>query len=223
MTEIWSGSQGGLIEPAAVSPDGLRVAIVLRKGGRRQLAVTEVDGGVPRRLADSIDVRGAAAWSPDGKWLVVGSEEPEGLYKIPVDGGPPLKLHSEFAANPAWSSRGDLIVFAGSSKGGRSPLLGVKPDGQQVDLPDVRMFGVSARPRFLPDGSGVVFPFNSDPGQGPDLWLLDLAKRTTRQLTALAGSGTQGMIGVFDITADGKLVFDRQADNSDVLLIKLPR
>jgi Tol biopolymer transport system component len=85
------------------------------------------------------------------------------------------------------------------------------------------MFGVSARPRFLPDGSGVVFPFNSDPGQGPDLWLLDLAKRTTRQLTALAGSGTQGMIGVFDITADGKLVFDRQADNSDVLLIKLPR
>jgi serine/threonine protein kinase len=222
-TEIWRGSQGGLVEPAAVSPDGLRVAIVLRKGGRQQLAVTDVDGGVLRPLADSIDIRGAAAWSPEGKWLVVGGESPEGLFKVPVDGGPPIPLHSGFASNPAWSSRDDLIVFSGSSKAGRSPLLGVRPDGQKVVLKQVQMFGVSARPRFLPDGSGVVFAFNSDPGQGPDLWLLDLAKKTTRQLTALAGSETQGMIGVFDVTADGKLVFDRQTDNSDVLLIKLPR
>ena len=33
--EIWRGSQGALLEPPAVSPDGLRVVVALRKGGKR--------------------------------------------------------------------------------------------------------------------------------------------------------------------------------------------
>ena len=31
-TEIWKGSQGALLEPPALSPDGLRAAVVLREG-----------------------------------------------------------------------------------------------------------------------------------------------------------------------------------------------
>jgi hypothetical protein len=93
----------------------------------------------------------------------------------------------------------------------------VTPDGQEVVLPDVWMDSSVPRPRLLPDGSGVVYQSNRQ------LWLFEFAKKTNRQLTALAGGGTDGRIGVFDVTADGKLVFDRRADNSDVLLIKLPR
>ena len=37
--EIWRGSQGALSAPAAVSPDGLQAAIVLRKEGRRTLTL----------------------------------------------------------------------------------------------------------------------------------------------------------------------------------------
>jgi Tol biopolymer transport system component len=217
--EIWKGSEGGLLEPAAVSPDGLRVAIVLRKGGRRVMTVKDVDGGELRTLADSLDVRGAPAWSPDGKWLAVGfekDEKPLGLFKVPVDGGPPIPLRSDLGHNPDWSVP-DLIVFAGSSNASQTRLQAVTPDGQEVVLPDVWMDSSVPRPRLLPDGSGVVYQSNRQ------LWLFEFAKKTNRQLTALAGGGTDGRIGVFDVTADGKLVFDRRADNSDVLLIKLPR
>jgi len=107
-TEIWKGSQGALFEPPALSPDGLRAAMVLPNDGRRTLTLIDVDGGAPQRLAPSIDVRGTAAWSPDGKWLVVGGEEEPnqpGLFKIPVDGGLPVLLRKGFAIDPAWSPK----------------------------------------------------------------------------------------------------------------------
>jgi serine/threonine protein kinase/Tol biopolymer transport system component len=224
-TEIWKGSQGGLFEPAAVSPDGLRVAIVVRKGGRRQLTVKDVDGGELRTLADSIDVRGAAAWSPDGKSLVVGAEErPDGaLYKIPVDGGQPIRLRSGFAENPAWSPRGDLIVFVGPSRAGQSRLVGIGPDGHEVGLPEVPISAGAGPPRFLPDGSGIVYSMAADRRTAAEFWLLDLVTRVPRQLAKIAGEGSQGQIGAFDVTPDGRIIFDRQTENSDVVLIRLPR
>ncbi len=33
-TEIWRGSEGALLEPPAISADGLRVAVVIRRGGK---------------------------------------------------------------------------------------------------------------------------------------------------------------------------------------------
>ena len=47
-----------------------------------------------RALADSFDVRGAASWSPDGKWVAVAANQGDGtrLFKIPLDGGQPVRL-----------------------------------------------------------------------------------------------------------------------------------
>jgi hypothetical protein len=92
----------------------------------------------------------------------------------------------------------------------------VRPDGTAVDLPTVR-----ARPggyRFLPDGKGLVYlPFIPS----LDFWLVDFAAKTPRQLTHLSNRGS---LGTFDITADGKaIVFDRSRENSDIVLIDLPK
>ena len=55
----------------------------------------------------------------------------------------------------------------------------------------------------------------------PDFWLLDFATKKTRQLTRL---GNQGGLRTFDITRDGKhIVFDRSRQNSDIVLIDLPK
>ena len=99
-----------------------------------------------------------------------------------------------------------------------APLLGVRPDGTRVELPDVRVR--SGGYCFLRDGSGLVYlPRNSN--QSPDFWLLDLATGTYRQLTRLSNQGT---LGSFDITPDGKqIVFDRSRENSDIVLIDLPK
>jgi Tol biopolymer transport system component len=142
-SEIWKNPDGPLTEPVAVSKDGSRIAVVVRKGKKRQLVVMSADGTQSRTLDVSIDIQGvagqaAADWSPDGKWLVTSGTDSRGsaLFKIPVDGGAPVRLVAEeHATNPVWSPRGDLIVYAGAFVGGQSPLLAMRPDGTPVPLP----------------------------------------------------------------------------------------
>ena len=92
----------------------------------------------------------------------------------------------------------------------------MKPDGSPVNFPRVLV-----RPggyRFLPDGSGLVF---LERIQSLDFSLLDFATGQTRRLTRLDNQGT---LRTFDITADGKhIVFDRMRQNSNIVLIELPK
>ena len=70
VAEIWRGSETALLEPAAVSPDGDSVVLLLRRDDGRRLHVLSADGAELRVLSDSVDARGAAAWSPDGSMIV---------------------------------------------------------------------------------------------------------------------------------------------------------
>ena len=201
---------------------------MLRQGGKRTLTLERVDGSQPRAIGESIDVAGTSDWSPDGQWVVVGGDDGkgQGLFKIPVDGGEPVRLTTGPAFDPVWSPTEDLIVYAGANVGGQAPLLAVRPDGTPVELPPVQTVAstISGRLRFLPDGRGVVFVKADVRGPLRDFWLLDLAARTTRQLAELTWTTSQGEIRTFDITPDGKqIIFDRSSDNSDIVLIDLPQ
>ena len=218
--EIWKGAEVALREAPAVSPDGSRVAIVLRRNGRLTLHIVSADGAEVQPIAPDLGVQGAASWSPDGQWLVTGGTDANGpgLFKIPVTGGPPVRIVKGFAGSPVWSPDGKLIAYAGTNVAADSPLLAVTPEGTAVDIPGVLVPFTGERFRFLPDGTGIVFMkgfFRQD------FWLLDLRTRTTRQLTRLS---TPGTMRTFDVTADGKyIVFDRARDNSDVVLIERPQ
>jgi Tol biopolymer transport system component len=75
------------------------------------------------------------------------------------------------------------------------------------------------RYRFLPDGKGLVVLLGTARGQ--DFWLVDLAANSLRRLTEMK-SGF--VINGFDVSRDGKqILFDRIQQNSDVVLITLPR
>jgi Tol biopolymer transport system component len=222
-SEVWRGATAALSDPAAISRDEQRVAVVVRREGKRQLTVMSADGTNVRTLAPSIDIQGAAGqgavdWSPDGVWIVAGGRDASGaaLFKIPVDGGAPVRLVEGQVSNPIWSSDGELIVYAGPLVAGQTALLGVRPDGAPVDLPSLRVR--QGAYRFLPDGKRVVYlPVNVS----LDFWLLDVAAKTTRQLTHL---DDRGNIATFDITPDGKqIVFDRSLENSDIVLIDMAR
>ena len=95
-----------------------------------------------------------------------------GLFKIPVAGGPPIRLVPGVATNPSWSPKGDLILYKGGNVGGQAPLLGVRPDGGAVELPVAETTGGDLR--FLPDGSGAVF-VRGGFGVPRAFWLLDLS------------------------------------------------
>ncbi len=220
-TEIWKGADGALLETPAVSPDGGRVAIVLRRSGKRQLHVLSADGAELQPIAEGIDVQGTSCWSPDGKWIVTGgsSATGPGLFKIPLEGGPPVRLVAGQALSPVWSPDGSLIVYAGTNVRTFAPLLAVRPDGTSVKLPDIILRRLGDRVRFLPDGKSLIYMQGLFASQ--DFWLLDLASMKSRPLTRLQNRAT---MLTFDITSDGKqIVFDRLRENSQVVMIDLPK
>lgn len=218
--EIWKGAEQALMVPPGVSPLGDQVVIVLRKQGKQHLTLVSAGGADHRSVAEHIDVRGTPAWSPEATWIVTGGIDAQGhgLFKIPVDGGTPIRLADGPAFDPVWSPDGRVIVYAGQQRA-TAPLLAVRPDGSSVSLPTIQVpSGGGGRSRFLPSGKLVYM-------QGAvgtlEFWLLDLTTNKTRQLARLSNPGTTS---AFDVTPDGShIVFDRVREHSDVRLIDLPK
>jgi len=220
-TEIWKGADGALLETPAVSPDGGRVAIVLRRNGRGQLHVLSGDGAELQPIAEGIVAQGSSCWSPDAKWIVTGGSDATGpgLFKIPLEGGSPVRLVSGPALNPVWSPDGSLIVYAGTNVSSFAPLLAVRPDGTSAKLPDISLRRLGEHVRFSPDGKSLIYMQGLLASQ--DFWLLDLASMKSRPLTKLQN---RAAMRTFDITSDGKqIVFDRLRENSQVVMIDLPK
>jgi Tol biopolymer transport system component len=223
--EVTKGADNVLSEPPLVSPDGSRVAIVVRQPGKRQLAIMSADGTNSRTLAPSIEIHGvvgqsAADWSPDGSWIVAAGSDgtSPGLFKIPVDGGASVRLVEGWAYNPVYSPNGKEIIYASGfgGAGGQSVLRRIRADGTPVSMPEVGV-RVGGAHRFLPSGLGLIYLRSVE---SKDFWLLDFATNTTRQLTHFSD---RGFLSTFDVTPDGKyLIFDRTRQNSDIVLINLP-
>ena len=218
--EIWKGSEGALQTPAAASADEKSVAFALRRDGKQQMHVIARDGTQLRPLSSDIDVRGAASWSPDGKWIVVAGSARDGLgiFKLPVDGGSPIRIATGPYLDPVWSPRGDLIVYSGPQVFTLAPLLAVHPDGTPAKLPEINVQREGERARFLPDGTALVYMLGNTMAE-QDFWLLDLGTMRSRRLTRLSSSA---VMRTFDITPDGsRIVFDRLTEDSDIFLIDL--
>ena len=222
-TQVWRDVQGALVEPPAISPDGSRLALVVRQQGRRTLWVMSENGSDRRTLAAGIDMQGAAGqsavdWSPDGKWIVAGGEDARGpaLFKIPLDGSEPTRLLDGPWVNPIWSPKDDVIVYAGRSVIGQVQLRAVRPDGRSVTMPSamVRPGGY----RFLPDGTGLILLREI---HAQEFWRLDLRSGKSELVAQLKN---RGGLRTFDVTRDGRsIVFDRSRQNSNVVLIELPQ
>lgn len=221
--ELWRAGEDPLLTAPGISRDVGRVALALRRNGRLRMHLLSADGAELQPLTNAIDARGGASWSPDQQWIVTGGSDStgEGLFRIPIDGGSPVKIVTGPALDPVWSPAGSLIVYSGANVGSHAPLLGVRPDGKPFPLPSiqVRREGGGGRSRFTPDGRRLIYMQGLALSQ--DFWLLDLETQHTRQLTRL---NHQAAMWGFDISRDGKLiVFDRSRDASDIVLIDLSR
>jgi len=220
-TELWRGADGAVPVAPAVSPDGGRIAFVVRREGRSRLYVMGAGESSPRLLAPDLEVRDAPSFSPDGKRIVVSAgegAEKQPLYEVPVDGGPVRRLMDGIAYGPVWSPDGRFIVYGEGRRGRTLPVRAVTPEGRPHPLPGDLWVSRSDAFRFTPDGKSLVLLRGEMRAQ--DFWRLDLATNRLIRLTALApGFQTRS----FDISPDGKeILFDRYRENSDLALIDLP-
>jgi Tol biopolymer transport system component len=223
--ELWRGDDGGVVAPPAFSPDGRQVCFSYRTQGRAGLYVMNANGTNVRTLAaDSFDVRGAASWSPDGKWVAVAANRGEGtrLFKIPVDGGPPVRLLDTLSFNPVWSPDGRFIVYSEQQRAGQFEVKAITPDQMPVPIVELQItgFNTSVPYRFLPDGKAMIV-LEGLRGASQNFFLVELASGQRRQLTDLAAGP---VIQNFDVSPDGtQIVFDRLRNNTDIVLMNLAR
>jgi len=220
-TEVWRGVDGALQEPPAVSPDGRRVAVLLRKAGKRTLTTLSSDGGDVRTVTRALDVSSAASWSPDGKWIAVSGADAKGpgLFKVPVEGGTPVRLKAGPTSNPVWSLDGSVIAYTDLIAAARIVHVHlIDPDGKAIATPELPVRVGGERYRFVPGRRQLVYMLDTDSTK-QTFWIYDLSANTVRQLADFDMPGTR----TFDIAPDGtRIVFDRVKENSDIVLIDLP-
>lgn len=115
-----------------------------------------------RQLTSDQAQEGFPDWSPDGRWIVYETidrakeDSRTGLWKIPVEGGDPLRVTSVIGEHPDWSPDGRTIVFDADS--GKAVDTVSADGGTPVRLvPDSVEVYQGGNPRWSPDGSRIAF------------------------------------------------------------------
>jgi TolB protein len=170
------GNFPGMTFAPRFSPDGQRVIMSLQQGGNSNLFVMDLRSKATTRLTDTPAIDTSPCYSPDGARICFESDRggSQQIYVMPAAGGPAQRIsfgegqHS----TPVWSPRGDYIAFTGQARGQFSIGL-LKPDGSGERI--LTQGFHNEGPTFAPNGRVIMF--FRDPGNGPNLFTIDITGR----------------------------------------------
>jgi Tol biopolymer transport system component len=221
-TELWRGEGAQIIGSPSISPDGGHIAFSVRQRLKTLLYTMQADGTNARVVTDALELRGSPAWTPDGRSITSAANDrgvPH-LFRVPIDGGSPAVLLSEYSVDPAWQPSGRFVVYSGPDIGTTFSVKAAAPDGLAHSLPRLTILTRGARHlKFLSGGRGLAFLRGGI--EHKDLWLMDPESGVERQLTNLP---VDFDIRDFDISPDGReVVLERAQERSDILLLDLGR
>ncbi|HET9156214.1 MAG TPA: DNA-binding protein, partial [Myxococcaceae bacterium] len=219
--ELWSATGARLLGAAVPSGDGRQVAFCVRKDGRASLVVVNVDGSGARELGEGLPVQGTPAWAPDGKSLTVAAQTNgrSQLFRVPLDRSPPAVLVAEDALEPVWSPEGDLLAFSGADVGTTFPLHLADASGKRSSRRALTLTRGERHVAFFPGGRSLLV-LRGEIGH-KNLFRIDLETGTEAPVLELPADVD---VRDFDLSPDGRqLVLEQVKDNSDLVLIELPR
>jgi eukaryotic-like serine/threonine-protein kinase len=200
-----------------VSPNGRYVVFAsLQSSQSSHIWRIDMDGNNAKQLTNSpLDSSDSPDISPDGKWVVYTKSGAEkGIWKVPIEGGDPVRLNDTQANSPAVSPDGRWISYSYQDKNA-TPQQGVAIMAFEGVAPTRRVDIPTELLRWAADGRSLLYT-KSDGGVD-NIWSQPVTGETPKQMTHFNSE----KIGSFDLSRDGKrLVMSRGTMKQDVVLIR---
>ena len=190
-TELWSAPDHKMIGGPGIAPTDAGSPSRPTSTGRHCCTLIDADGTNARVVNDSLGLRGTPAWTPDGRSITSAAD---------VDGTP--HLFNISSGRSGDSSRAGLRhrsrVVSGRrlcrlfGRGHRHdvPVKAVTANGTSYPIPNLTLTRGARRLRFLRGQPMLVVMRGGI--QHRDLWQIDLASGTERQVTSLPPTSTSG-------------------------------
>ena len=181
-----------------ISADGRKVGFAANSGGPSQILIRDLASDTLRVVQGSSGSAGSIEFSPDGSMVAFNTDQ--GLWKAPVNGGPPTKLAASRWAQIAWSGN-ETLIYTRNYDTGLYRISAEGEDSAVVTTPD-RKKGELGHwwPQTLPDGEHVLFTNYRTPADKSSLEVVSLRDGKRR---VVLESGFHGRY------ASGYLLFGR--------------
>jgi Tol biopolymer transport system component len=218
--QLWAGSDARIIGAPAVSADGRLIAFSVRQHAHTMLYTMDSDGSRMRIISDSLQLRGAPAWAPDGGSVTSAADDngvPH-LFSVPLEGNTPKPIVFGYSVDPIWSPDGRFVIYSGPDIGTKFAVKAVTAENAVYSLPQLLLTRGARHLALLPGGRKLVFLQGEI--QHKNLWMVDLDTGTLQQVTHMPAEFD---LRDFDISTDGReAILERAQARSDVVMIDRP-
>jgi len=219
--EIWiAGADGGsarqltsglglVIDPQAC-PGGKALLFAAVRETGVHIWRMDTDGGNPRQLTSGTGERDPEC-SSDGKWVayVTGNDYPR-VWKVPMEGGSPVRMVDKPSTFPAISPDGKRIAYSNLENAVVIVPLEGAGEAQYAGIP-----ASAGKFRWSADGTAILYV--KDEAGVSNVWSQPVAGGAPKKLTDFKSD----RIFQFDVSRDGKLLaLSRGSATNDVVLIR---
>ncbi|NIR62639.1 MAG: hypothetical protein GWN00_03280, partial [Aliifodinibius sp.] len=172
------------------SPDAQRIAY---NGGsssdQSHIFIYEVDSDITNQVTKAEMINWDPDWSPDGRWLAYVSGNSgidHQIFKISATGDEPIQLTHDAGSKfyPNWSPNGRVILYSKSvplDDGTHARDIYMIPADGEAPTLILQLQWEDHYATWSPDGSQIAFVSNRS--GHPEIWVLEIASNTLRQVT----------------------------------------
>jgi Tol biopolymer transport system component len=193
---------------ASISGDGKTIVYTSYNQDESHIWAVDAEGGAPRQVTQGSG-EFLAEVSPDGKTVLYMNKD--GLWRRALAGGQAVKLTDRPTGSHGFSHDGRLLYYRYWSAAEPRILMRVEPVGGGAPL--MESPGRRGREyRFTPKDDGVTFIAAA--GGADNLFVQKLDGSEPVQVTKFRRGGIES----YDWTKDGKLVYIRSEQRSDVVM-----